>query len=53
MPLMDMAIGPGSPQMLIEAWNSQGQARFVWAKFIGSDGNCGEDYVLTERFHRR
>ena len=47
MPLMDMAIGPGYPQMLIEAWNSEGQARFVWAKFIGSDGNCGPDYVMT------
>lgn len=47
-PLIDMAIGPGSPQMLVQAWNSAGQARFVWAKFIGSDGNCGADFVITQ-----
>jgi hypothetical protein len=46
-PRIDMAIGPGFPQMLVEAWNSEGKARFVWTKFVGSDGNCGADYVMT------
>jgi hypothetical protein len=46
MPRMDMAIGPGSPQMVIEAWDSLGRAQFMLAKYVGGGGNCGEDYIL-------
>lgn len=45
-PVLDMAIGPASPHLIIKARNLALITYIRYAKFVGSGGNCGEDYAI-------
>ena len=50
--LLDMAIGPASPHIIMKAHNQFGHTRIWYAKFVGAGGNCGYDYLGAIQVNR-
>jgi len=46
LPQFDMAIGPGEPHFVVKEYGN-GKTRLSAIKFVGSGGNCGQDYALS------